>query len=397
GWTVRTTSLDDGRTETHDFDWLVVCNGVFSEPFVPDLPGREEFEAAGGRVLHSTQLRDEAEAAGQRVVVIGYAKSACDAAAAAAPVAESVTLAYRRALWKMPKRFLGFVHLKYVLTTRFSESLFRYRTPRGFERVAHTAGRPFVWLFWRGIERVLRVTHGLDAAGLVPDERIETLVGCGLSLANGGIYEHIRAGRVRPVKGEPARLHAGEVELASGDRVAADLVIFGTGFRQSVPFLAEEARARIVDVEGVFHLYRNLLHPDVPRLGFVGYNSSLYSQLTSEIGARWLARHVMGRLRLPGREAMLAEFAERWAWMRAERGASGVASGTCIVPFNFHYLNDLLTDLGARTWRGRNRLKEFLMPVDPALYADLKAELDARHRLPPREPSRHRDAVPSGS
>jgi dimethylaniline monooxygenase (N-oxide forming) len=173
------------------------------------------------------------------------------------------------------------------------------------------------------------------------------------------------------------------------------VVVFGTGFRQSVPFLAEEARHRIVDGQGVFHLYRNILHPDVPRLAFIGYNSSLYSQLTSEIGARWLARHARGQVRLPDREAMLREFDERLAWTRAERGGSGEAGGACIVPFNFHYLNGLLEDLGARTWRTRNRLKEFMMPVDPSVYADLKAELDAKHRPPRREPALAREPVPS--
>ena len=77
----------------------------------------------------------------------------------------------------MPKFFFGFVNLKYILTTRFSESLFRYRTLRGFDRVVHTVGRPAVWLFWRAIERVLRATHGLGRTGLVPEGRIEKVVG----------------------------------------------------------------------------------------------------------------------------------------------------------------------------------------------------------------------------
>ena len=67
----------------------------------------------------------------------------------------------------------------------------------------------------------------------------------------------------------------------------------------------------------------------------------------------------------------------------------GLASGTCIVPFCFHYINDLLRDMGARTWRSRNRLREYLMPVDPALYAGLGAELAAQRarRATPREPA----------
>ncbi|HYR10292.1 MAG TPA: hypothetical protein VEQ60_21130, partial [Longimicrobium sp.] len=171
-------------------------------------------------------------------------------------------------------------------------------------------------------------------------------------------------------------LHAGAVELESGRRVRADVVVFGTGFRQEVPFLDASVRRTVQDEAGVFHLHRNLVHPDVPRLAFVGYNSSLYSQLTSEIGARWAARWFMGELRLPPRETVLREMEARWAWVRENR-PRGVASGTCIVPFNFHYVDDLLHDMGARTVRRPlNRIKEVMLPFDPSVYANLKAELD---------------------
>ena len=387
GWRLRATD-EAGRAETHDVDWLVVCNGVFSAPFLPDLPGRAEFEAAGGRVLHSTGVRSLEEASGKRVVVVGFAKSAADAAVAAAGAAREVTLVHRRALWKMPKRFFGRVHLKYVLTTRFSEALFRYRRLAGFERLLHSAGRPLVWLFWRGIERHLRRAFALDASGLVPEEPIEDLVGCGLSLASGGFYERVADGTVRLRRGEVARMAPGAVELADGTRLEADLVVFGTGFRQELPFLADHLLEQVRGDDGNFRLHRNILPLALPRLAFVGYNSSLYSQLTSEIGARWLVEHVQGRIPLPPAPEMHREIEARLAWLRAER-PNHMASGTCVVPFNFHYLNDLLRDMGARTWRTRNRLREYLMPVDPSLYADLGAELAAkRARLAtPREPA----------
>ncbi len=151
----------------------------------------------------------------------------------------------------------------------------------------------------------------------------------------------------------------------------------GTGFRQEVPFLAEPVRRRVVDGEGVFRLFRNILPPDVPGLAFIGYNSSLYSQLTSEVGARWLAEHLRGGLRLPPAAEMHREIRERWEWIRAER-PRGAAGGACIIPFTFHHLDDLLRDMGARTLRSRNPAAELLMPVNPALYAGLRAELEAK-------------------
>jgi dimethylaniline monooxygenase (N-oxide forming) len=391
GWMVRATRLDGGGAaageETHHFDFVAVCNGVFSEPFVPDVPGMAEFTAAGGTALHSTRFHDAQSVEGKRLVVVGFAKSACDVAVAATKGARETTLVYRRAMWKVPKRFFGVVPLKYVLTTRVSESLFRYRTLRGAERFLHTAGAPLLWLFWRNVERSLRARQKLDACELVPEEPLERLVGCSVSLETDGFYAAVRDGEIRPRRGEVRRMEPGAVELSTGERVEADVVVFGTGFRQDAPFLDASVRGRIVDEEGIFHLHRNLVHPEAPRLGFVGYNSSLYSQLTSEIGARWLARFFKGEVRLPPADEVRREDAARLAWLRAER-PNGLASGTCITPFNFHYLAELLGDLGARTWRTRNRLKELMMPVDPSIYANLKAELDARPRAsPPREPA----------
>ncbi|HYW13255.1 MAG TPA: NAD(P)-binding domain-containing protein [Longimicrobium sp.] len=376
GWTVRSSSVDGGGTRTERFDFLAICNGTFCEPHIPGFRGLDAFRDAGGTVLHSTQLNNAEIVRGKRVVVIGGAKSACDAAMAALPAAAQTTLVFRHATWKMPKKFFGVVPLRYVLTTRFSETLFRGRELRGVEKVLHTAGAPGVWLFWRGVEATLRATHRLGAAGMVPEARIEDVVSCALSLATDGLYEAVRDGRLGARQAGVRALHPGRVELDTGESVETDAVVFGTGFRQEAPFLEEDVRRTVQDDAGIFHLYRNLVHPDVPRLAFVGYNSSLYSQLTSEIGARWAARLWMGELRLPARERMLEEVRARWAWLRAHRPL-GTASGTCVVPFNFHYIDDLLRDLGARTARRPlNRVAEWMMPVDPGNYAGLKAELD---------------------
>ena len=376
GWSVRSAPVDGGGPRTERFDRLAVCNGTFSDPYVPAFRGLDAFQEAGGTVLHSTWFCDAAQVRGRRVVVVGGAKSACDAAMAALPAAMRTTLVFRHAKWKMPRKFFGAVPLRYVLTTRFSEALFRGRELRGVEKVLHTVGAPGVWLFWRGVETLLRATYGLDAAGMVPEERIEDVVSCALSLQTDGLYEAVRQQRLGVRQAGIRALHPGWVELDTGEWLEADVVVCGTGFRQGAPFLDEGVRRTVQDEAGVFHLYRNIVHPDVPRLAFVGYNSSLYSQLTSEIGARWAARLWMGELRLPARERMLEEVGARWAWLREHR-PQGTASGTCVVPFNFHHIDDLLRDLGARTVRRPlNRVAEWMMPVDPGNYAGLKAELD---------------------
>ena len=54
---VRTRPADGAGEERHlDVDFVAVCNGVFSVPNVPPVPGIDHFP---GRVLHSSQLTDE--------------------------------------------------------------------------------------------------------------------------------------------------------------------------------------------------------------------------------------------------------------------------------------------------------------------------------------------------
>ena len=72
GWHLETTA------GPADYDRLVVANGVFCEPSMPDYDGADDFRAAGGRLLAGTELHDADQARGKHVLVVGYGKSACD-------------------------------------------------------------------------------------------------------------------------------------------------------------------------------------------------------------------------------------------------------------------------------------------------------------------------------
>ncbi len=66
------------------FDAVAVCNGHFSEPIVPSLPGIEHFK---GAALHSHNYRRPQPFAGKRVVVLGSSVSGADLARELASVA----------------------------------------------------------------------------------------------------------------------------------------------------------------------------------------------------------------------------------------------------------------------------------------------------------------------
>jgi len=139
---VRARDGNSGSEECHRFDYLVVCNGIFSQPMVPDFPGTEAFTLAGGRVCHTSQFHNHAETKGKHVLVVGYGKSSCDVAHAVCEHAASTSVIARHLIWKVPKMLMNVRNYKYLLLTRMGEGLFKYIHVKGFEKFLHGAGKP---------------------------------------------------------------------------------------------------------------------------------------------------------------------------------------------------------------------------------------------------------------
>lgn len=377
-WVVSIKTKDNNQLQTlessQEFDFVVVCNGTFSNPKLPLLPGKDEFIANGGKIFHSTEFNDTSIIEGKRVVVVGYGKSASDITNVAANSASECTLVFRQAMWKVPRYLLGVVHLKYILLTRFSEAWFPYRQMGRIETMLHSIGKPLVWLFWRNVETLLRLQFNLDSCGMMPDYGIDQLE-CSVSVAPPDFFKNIRAGKIKPLKTSIARFLPGGVELANGQQVSTDVVIFGTGFTQSIPFLAEKYRQMLIDEEGIFQMYRHLIHPEIPRMGFVGYNSSFYSQLTSEVGAWWLVDYVNGNLSLPSTGEMYQEIAAELDWMKT-RFPTVVYGGNCIATFSLRHIEQLIKDMDTnhqlKIWKG---ISQVMMPVDISNFYKIREEL----------------------
>ena len=298
--TVRPTG-DGGESGTRRFDFVAVCNGTFSEPHIPNIAGRERF---AGPVLHSSEFTDADLVRGRRVVVIGAGKSAFDCASFAAHHAASCTLVFRAPHWMVPRYFPGGKRIDEVLVSRFSEMLLPpYHRPGRGVRALHGPGAPVISLWWRLQNRLMR-----RLLKMPPELRPETPLPSGFENIGVGndFYVALQSGRIVPKRARVAGFAGpNAIELDTGQRVEADIVIFATGWRQSLAFLDTELR-EIVVRNGAFHLYRHILPPNEQRLGFVGYSASIAAQLTSEISAHWLSRcfrgepGVIGDVRQPG-------------------------------------------------------------------------------------------------
>ena len=365
GWAVTAA----GATE--HVDKLVVANGIFCEPAVPRYPGEAEFTAAGGRVLAGTELHDEEQARGKRVLVVGYGKSACDVTVPLSKVAASTDVIARHLLWKVPRRIGGFVNFKMLLLTRMGEALFKYLRPRGVEKFLHGPGNGMRGNMINSIGSASVRQFGLSRLDLVPPGQMEDIVRGAIGLATEGFFEGVADGRITVHANRTiTRLLADDdrpaAELDDGTRLPADLIVCATGFTQSVPFLPAGVTGRVLDERGNFMLYRQIRPVDAPGLYFNGYNSSFFSPLNAEMAAVWIAADLAGAIALPAAAQMREQVTEQLAFMDVATDTHHSHGGK-IIPFSMHNVDEVLSDLGlnispaVRAWH-------WLMPVDPAAY-----------------------------
>ncbi|MBQ0905113.1 NAD(P)/FAD-dependent oxidoreductase [Micromonospora sp. U21] len=371
GWLLASRPAGQDPVTVERYDHLIVANGIFSDPLVPSFDGREDFTAAGGRVLAAGDFHDLAAARGKNVLVVGYGKSSCDVAVPLSDVAAQTHLVARELLWKMPRKLGGALNYKYLLLTRMGEALFRYLSLKGLERFLHGPGDGLRRRLLDSVGSVATRQLKLRELGLVPNGTFQDIARSTVSLATEGFFERVVDGRItvhrdRTISellvdgGRPA------ARLDDGTVLAADLVICGTGFRQHVPFFDDALHARLQDAAGNFMLYRQILPIDVPRLTFAGYNSSFFSPLSAEMAAVWTAAHLRGGITLPPRDRMREQVRTRVAWMAA-RTSGRHARGTNVIPFSMHNIDEVLDELGLNLGR-LARARQWLLPVDPRSY-----------------------------
>ncbi len=182
GFTVRTT---DGQSIPAA--GLVAASGSFANPYLPTLPGQEDFT---GELLHVADYREPKPYAGKRVIVVGGGNSAVQVGYELAEVA-SVTLATHQPLRFLPQRPLG-RDVHYWLTTT------------GFDHL------PPAWL--------------------------AQIVGGTLVMDTGDYHNALETGRMSR-KPMFTALHGDQIVWADGTREHADVVLFATGYRPNLSYL----------------------------------------------------------------------------------------------------------------------------------------------------------------
>nr|CAB3500189.1 unnamed protein product [Digitaria exilis] len=135
----------------------------------------------------------------------------------------------------------------------------------------------------------------------------------------------------------------GQVQFAEGSAVAADTILYCTGYRYHFPFL--DLDGLTVDNNRVGPLYRHVFPPKyAPNLSFVGLPSKTVIFPSFELESKWVAAVLSGRSTLPREEVMMA--AVREDYRRMEEAGRPKRHTHALWPEWVEYVNWLADQVG---------------------------------------------------
>jgi NADPH-dependent 2,4-dienoyl-CoA reductase/sulfur reductase-like enzyme len=244
---------------------VIVATGIVANPFVPVFTGRAEFEAAGGRVLHSVKYKRPAPFAGTRVLVVGVGNSGGEIASELARADIDVSVAVRSGANVVPLTLAG-VPIQYLAT------LVRKLPRHAQESVV------------RAVRRISERRRGPPVLPVPEHSALDAIPLIGFNLV-----DEIRAGRVHVRPGIDTFTATG-VRFTDGSQADFDTVILATGFR---PALAPFGDAIRRDARGFAVRTDRVRSADFDDLVFVGHNyDSRGGLLNIAADAPLAARHV---------------------------------------------------------------------------------------------------------
>lgn len=257
---------------------LVAATGAHNRPWVPAVAVRDGSVAE----QHASAVHQPGRLRGQRVLVVGGGASALDLLDLCLEhEAGSITWAHRGLRWFTPTR-----------------------KPKA---VAGSV-RPVARLQVQGVpieqqnalvqaDLQARYAHqGLQA--LMPEYPVDLRT---QQLFPGRARMLQGLGRIHRHRAEVQGLRAGHAELSNGERVAADLVLWGTGYRTNLRWLANP---HIAAIEGVNALaarcgcvFRSLDEPNLyfPAVGLEGFGATSFNLA---LMARSVVSHIQGKAQL---------------------------------------------------------------------------------------------------
>jgi cation diffusion facilitator CzcD-associated flavoprotein CzcO len=292
-WRVQVERTDTGERLELTCGFLFMCSGYYryDQGYSPEFPGIESF---GGAVVHPQHWPEDLDYAGKRVVVIGSGATAVTLVPAMAESAGHVTMLQRSPTYvvSIPGEDPLANLVRRFLPIKAAYALIRWK---------NVLLQMLVYRLSRRRPKLVRKLIRKGAIGSLPpgydidrhfnprydpwDQRL-------CAIPDGDLFEAISAGRAEIVTDRIATFTESGLELESGERLDADIVVTATGL--NLLFLGGMTLAvdgEEVDVSKTM-TYKGMLLSDVPNMAFtLGYSNAswtLKADLTSEYVCRLL-------------------------------------------------------------------------------------------------------------
>ncbi|KAJ4373618.1 hypothetical protein N0V86_007761 [Didymella sp. IMI 355093] len=226
---------------------LIVATGLTSEPFMPKLNGRDAFDAP---IYHTSEFAKAEGGLGnfKRVVLLSGAKFSWDIACAYASAGVQVDWIIRESghgpCWMTPPRLTPFKIIpELLLQTRIITWLSPCIWEDGFSYIRdffsrHWLGRKIVDTFFAKMQHSIEESNQYqghpETAKLRPWDDV-FFIGTNRGLLNYDVdfFEFVRNSTIRVHIADIAKLSHQTVHLSNGDTLMADVLICGTGWKDT--------------------------------------------------------------------------------------------------------------------------------------------------------------------
>jgi monooxygenase len=273
-WTVTVVRSDTGEELCFTAGFLWMCQGYYrhNQGYTPEWPGFADYE---GEVIHPQEWPEDVDLAGKEVVVIGSGATAATLIPNIADDCAHVTM-----LQRSPTFFISRPN-----TNELADTLRDLEVP---DEWTHEIVRRQILKMQDFITKMCLEQPEMARQFLVDATRAELPEGFDVDkhfnpsyrpwqqriavLPDGDLFKAVKKGQASVVTDEIATFDPKGIQLVSGDRLDADVVITATGFDLSVmgdvAFVVDGQEVDWADTV----TYRGLMFTGVPNLAYVfGY------------------------------------------------------------------------------------------------------------------------------
>jgi len=294
-WTVEIERGDHGERVQLSCSLLYMCSGYYdyAKGHTPDFEGLDRFQ---GRIIYPQFWPQDLDLTGRRVAVIGSGATAITIVPSIAKDAAHVTMIQRSPTYVVarPEEDMIANTLRRFLPDKIAYAITRFKNVQlqhFFYRRTRT--RP---------ERVKKAILDRVRAALGPDYDVEKHFTPSYNpwdqrlclVPDGDLFDVIKSGDVSVVTDEIDCFTESAIQLASGEKVEADIIVCATGLSLQVlggvEFSIDGKPVNFADT----WTYKGMMYSDVPNLvqsfGYINASWTLRADLTSEYVCRLLNR-----------------------------------------------------------------------------------------------------------